>query len=193
MFRKLYDWMMEKAASDRAPHALFGVSFIESSFFPLPPDLMLIPMCIAKRAKAWSYATICTVASVLGGAFGYVIGYALFEIIGQPILSFYGYAAQFDQFAAQYNEYGAWIVFMAGLTPFPYKVITIASGVAEMNFLIFMVASVVGRGMRFFAVAGLLYYFGEPIRLFIEKYFGILTFVFFALLVGGFVAIKFLI
>lgn len=193
MFRKIYDWMMEKAASDRAPHALFGVSFIESSFFPLPPDLMLIPMCIAKRAKAWSYATICTVASVLGGAFGYVIGYALFEIIGQPILNFYGYAAQFDQFAAQYNEYGAWIVFMAGLTPFPYKVITIASGVAEMNFLIFMVASVVGRGMRFFAVAGLLYYFGEPIRLFIEKYFGILTFVFFALLVGGFVAIKFLI
>lgn len=193
MFRKLYDWMMEKAASDRAPHALFGVSFIESSFFPLPPDLMLIPMCIAKRAKAWSYATICTVASVLGGAFGYVIGYALFEIIGQPILNFYGYAAQFDQFAAQYNEYGAWIVFMAGLTPFPYKVITIASGVAEMNFLIFMVASVVGRGMRFFAVAGLLYYFGEPIRLFIEKYFGILTFVFFALLVGGFVAIKFLV
>lgn len=192
MMRRLYDWIMELAASDRAPSALFWVSFIESSFFPIPPDVMLIPMAIANRAKAWWYATIATVGSVLGGLLGYVIGYLLFDLVGKPILNLYGYTDKFQEFAAQYNEYGAWIVFMAGLTPFPYKVITIASGTTSMNVLLFVVASIAGRAGRFFAVAGLLYFFGQPIRAFIERYFGVLTVLFFVLLLGGFAAVRFL-
>jgi membrane protein YqaA with SNARE-associated domain len=192
MMRRLYDWIMELAASDRAPSALFWVSFIESSFFPIPPDVMLIPMAIANRAKAWWYATIATVGSVVGGLLGYVIGYLLFDLVGKPILNLYGYTDKFQEFAAQYNEYGAWIVFMAGLTPFPYKVITIASGTTSMNILLFVVASIAGRAGRFFAVAGLLYFFGQPIRTFIERYFGILTVLFFVLLLGGFAAVRFL-
>lgn len=193
MMRRLYDWIMLKAASDRAPHALFGVSFIESSIFPIPPDVMLIPMCLADRAKAWWFAFIATVGSVLGGVAGYLIGFFLFETVGRPLLDFYGYADKFQQFASQYNDYGAWIVFFAGLTPFPYKVITIASGTTALSPLIFIVASIAARGMRFFTVAGLLYYFGPPIRTFIERHFGLLTVVFFVLLVGGFVAIKYLV
>ncbi|MBA4130502.1 MAG: cytochrome b [Hyphomicrobium sp.] len=192
MMRSLYDWMMRQAASERAPTALFWVSFIESSVFPIPPDVMLIPMAIANRLKAWWYATIATIGSVLGGLLGYAIGYFLFDMVGQPILSFYGYGDKFQEFAAQYNEYGAWIVFMAGLTPFPFKVITIASGTTSMNIFVFLLASIVGRASRFFAVAALLYFFGQPIREFIERYFGILTVLFFVLLVGGFAAVKFL-
>jgi membrane protein YqaA with SNARE-associated domain len=192
MMRRLYDWIMELAASDRAPSALFWVSFIESSFFPIPPDVMLIPMAIANRAKAWWYATIATIGSVLGGLLGYLIGYLLFDLVGKPILNLYGYTDKFQEFAAQYNEYGAWIVFMAGLTPFPYKVITIASGTTSMNVLLFIIASIAGRAGRFFAVAGLLYFFGQPIRAFIERYFGILTVLFFVLLLGGFAAVRFL-
>lgn len=193
MMRSLYDWMMRQAASDRAPTALFWVSFIESSVFPIPPDIMLIPMAIANRMKAWWYATVATLGSVLGGLLGYAIGYFLFDLVGQPILSFYGYGDKFQEFAAQYNEYGAWIVFMAGLTPFPYKVITIASGTTGLNLAVFLIASIVARATRFFAVAALLYFFGQPIREFIERYFGILTVLFFVLLVGGFAAVKFLI
>jgi membrane protein YqaA with SNARE-associated domain len=192
MMRSLYDWMMRQAASDRAPTALFWVSFIESSVFPIPPDVMLIPMAIANRLKAWWFATIATIGSVLGGVLGYAIGYFLFDLIGQPILGFYGYGDKFGEFAAQYNEYGPWIVFMAGLTPFPFKVITIASGTVSMNIFVFVLASIIGRASRFFAVAALLYFFGQPIREFIERYFGILTVLFFVLLVGGFAAIKFL-
>ncbi len=193
MMRSLYDWMMRQAASERAPTALFWVSFIESSVFPIPPDVMLIPMAIANRLKAWWYATVATIGSVLGGLLGYAIGYFLFDLVGQPILGFYGYGEKFTEFAAQYNEYGAWIVFMAGLTPFPFKVITIASGTTSMNIFVFVLASIVGRASRFFAVAALLYYFGQPIRAFIERYFGILTVLFFVLLLGGFAAVKFLI
>jgi membrane protein YqaA with SNARE-associated domain len=190
--RGLYDWTMRLAASDRAPAGLALVSFIESSFFPIPPDLMLIPMALANRLKAFWYASIATIASVLGGLFGYAIGYFLFDTVGKPLLDLYGYGGKFQEFATQYREYGAWIVFMAGLTPFPYKVITIASGVAAMNVPIFIVASIFGRAGRFFAVAALLYFFGQPIRAFIERYFGILTVLFFLLLIGGFAAVRFL-
>ena len=191
MLRRLYDWTMELAAHRRAPWALAGVSFIESSVFPIPPDVILIPMVLAERRKAWFYATLCTVASVVGGAFGYFIGYFLFETVGEPILRFYGYQEAFQDFAARYNSWGAWIVFMAGVTPFPYKVITIASGATQLNFFIFMLASVAARGLRFFVVAGLLYWFGPPMKDFIERRLGLLFTIFVILLLGGFALVKF--
>ena len=192
MLRSLYDWTMRMAAHKKAVPSLFGVSFVESSFFPIPPDVMLIPMVLAERAKAWYFAAIATVGSVLGGVFGYLIGYFLFEAVGQPMLELYGYAEKFEKFAGQYNEYGAWIVFVFGVTPFPYKVITIASGATGLNLLVFLLASVVSRGLRFFVVAGLLYFFGPAIRDFIEKRLGLVFTVFVALLIGGFIAIKYL-
>lgn len=193
MMRRLYDWMMRKAADDRAPAALFGVSFIESSVFPIPPDVMLVPMILANRAQAWWYATIATVGSVLGGILGYAIGYYLFDTIGAPILRFYGKAESFQTFVDWFNQWGVWILVIKGMTPFPYKVLTIAAGVAGMNVFSFMAASVVARAMRFFLVAGLLFYFGEPIRDFIEKRLSLVTTVFVVLLVGGFVAARFLV
>jgi membrane protein YqaA with SNARE-associated domain len=188
----MYDRVMGAATHDRAPQALFWVSFAESSFFPIPPDVMLIPMVLAQKAKAWWFATIATLGSVIGGIFGYAIGYFVFEYIGQPILGFYGMSEAFHDFAARYNEWGAWIVFIAGVTPFPYKVITIASGATELNLAVFMMASVLARGLRFFIVAGLLYWIGQPIRGFIERRLGLVTTVFVVLLVGGFIAIKYL-
>jgi membrane protein YqaA with SNARE-associated domain len=191
MLRRLYDWTMELAAHRGAPWALAGLSFIESSVFPIPPDVMLIPMVLAERRKAWFYAGLCTLASVLGGALGYVIGYFLFETVGEPILRFYGYQEAFADFALRYNDYGAWIVFFAGVTPFPYKVITIASGATQLNFLVFMLASVAARGLRFFVVAALLYWFGPPIKDFIERRLGLLFTIFVVLLFGGFVLVKY--
>jgi membrane protein YqaA with SNARE-associated domain len=192
MIQALYDWTMRLAAHRRAPAALFAVSFAESSFFPIPPDVLLIPMILAERAKAWAYATLCTVASVLGGVAGYLIGLLLFDLVGRPLLALYGYGARFEQFAASYNEWGAWIVMMGGLTPFPYKVITIASGVTHLDIWVFLVASVLARGGRFFIVAGLLYLFGPPIRSFIEQRLGLVAAVGFVLLIGGFVVARLL-
>ncbi|MFA5951432.1 MAG: YqaA family protein [Hyphomicrobium sp.] len=191
MFRRLYDWMMASAKDKRAPHALFWVSFVESSFFPIPPDVMLVPMVLAQRVKAWTYATIATVGSVIGGAFGYAIGYFFFEQVGKPILELYGKAQSFEQFTAWFNEWGVWILIIKGMTPFPYKVLTITAGVTQMPIIEFMLASVVARAMRFFLVAGLLYFFGEPIREFIEKRLTLVTTVLVAMLVAGFVAVKF--
>lgn len=193
MIRRLYDWTMRAAAHKNAVPSLFTVSFVESSFFPIPPDVMLIPMILADRAKAWYFALVATLGSVLGGVFGYLIGYFLFDAIGQPMLELYGYADKFEKFASQYNEYGAWIVFFFGVTPFPYKVITIASGATGLNIAVFMLASVLSRGLRFFIVAALLYWFGPPIRDFIEKRLGLVFTVFVVLLFGGFIAIKYLI
>lgn len=190
MLRKLYDKTMALAAHRHATGALFTISFVESSVFPIPPDIMLIPMVLANRARAWFLAAVATIGSVLGGIAGYAIGYFLFEAVGQPLLELYGYSAKFDDFASRYNEYGAWIVFLAGVTPFPYKVITIASGVTQLNLVVFMLASIAARGLRFFMVAGLLYLFGEPIRAFIEQRLGLVTAIFFALLIGGFAALK---
>ncbi len=193
MIRRLYDWTMNAASHKRAPAALFGVSFVESSVFPIPPDVMLVPMVLAQRAKAWWFATIATLGSVIGGIAGYAIGYFLFEAVGEPILQFYGMTDAFHRFAERYNEWGAWIVFIAGVTPFPYKVITIASGATQLNIVVFMVASVLARGLRFFLVAGLLYWIGQPIREFIERRLGLVTTVFVILLIGGFVVIKYLV
>jgi membrane protein YqaA with SNARE-associated domain len=182
---------MSFAAHRNAKWALATVSFTESSFFPIPPDVMLVPMVLANRLKAWWYASVATVGSVIGGVFGYAIGYFFFEQIGQPILQFYGKSESFDQFTQWFNEWGVWILIIKGMTPFPYKVLTITAGVTHMPLLEFMVASVVARAMRFYLVAGLLYFFGEPIRDFIEKRLTLVTTVFVVLLVLGFVAIKY--
>ena len=193
MLRRIYDRTMALAAHRNATWALAAISFSESSFFPIPPDVLLIPMVLAKRAKAWFYASICTIASILGGVAGWLIGAFLFDALAEPILQFYGYADKFDDFARRYNEYGAWIVFFAGLTPFPYKVITIASGATGLSMPIFLVASILSRGLRFFVVAGLLWWFGPPIRDFIERRLGLLFTIFVILLFGGFVVARYLI
>ncbi|MGK2873931.1 MAG: YqaA family protein [Alphaproteobacteria bacterium] len=191
MFRGLYDWTMKQAAGRHAQPALAAVSFAESSFFPIPPDVMLIPMVLARPERAWWIATVCTISSVVGGILGYAIGYFLFDTVGQAVLDFYGYRSAFEDFAANYNEWGAWIVFLAGVTPFPYKVITIASGVTALNPWIFMVASLIARSLRFFGVAALLWKYGPPIREFIDKRLNVLGYSFLALLVGGFVVVRF--
>ena len=192
MLRGLYNWTMRQASGPRALWSLAVISFVESSFFPIPPDILLIPMILANRDRAWLIAGVCTVASVLGGILGYLIGALLFEAIGAPLLEFYGYLEKFTDFQAMYNEYGAWIVFGAGITPFPYKVITIASGVTGLDIVTFMIASVLARGLRFFIIAALLWKWGQPIRAFIERYLGLLTVIFFVLLVGGFALLKLL-
>lgn len=192
MLRRLYNWMMRAASDDRAPVALGTVSFIESSFFPIPPDVMLIPMVLADRKKAWYYATLATVTSVIGGMLGYAIGYYLYDAVGLPILRFYGKEHALDGFIQFVHDYGVPAVIAKGMTPIPYKVVTIAAGVAKMNLPAFIIASIIARAMRFYLVAGLLYFFGEPIRDFIEKRLTLVTTVFIVLLVGGFVAVKYL-
>ena len=193
MLRPLYDWTLRMSAHRNALWVLAAIAFIESSIFPIPPDVMIIPMVLATRERAWRIAAVCTVASVLGGLAGFGIGYFLFETIGRPLLEFYGYADKFATFQGWYHEWGAWIVAVAGTTPFPYKVITIASGVVGLNLAVFMIASVLSRGARFFLVAGLLWAFGPPIRRFLEKHLGWLTILFFVLLIGGFVLLKYLV
>ncbi|WP_417815752.1 YqaA family protein [Thalassospira alkalitolerans] len=190
MLRSLYDWTLNLAAHRHAGIALFIIAFIESSIFPIPPDVLLIPMIVAAPTRAWRFALICLVGSVLGGIAGYGIGYFLFESIGQPVLQLYGYSAKFDAFRDYYNEWGAWAVFIAGVTPFPYKVITILSGVTALDPSVFMVASVLARGLRFFIIAALIWKFGPVIRDFIEKRLGLVFTIFVVVLVGGFVAIR---
>lgn len=192
MLRPLYDWTLALAGHRHALWALAAISFIESSIFPIPPDVLLIPMVLAAPTRAWRIALVCTIASVLGGMAGYGIGLYLFEEVGRPLLEFYGYAPKFAQFKATYNEWGAWAVFIAGVTPFPYKVITILSGVTALDPGVFAVASVLARGIRFFLVAALLWKFGPPIRDFIEARLGLVFTIFCVGLVGGFIAIKYL-
>lgn len=192
MIRPLYNWTMSLAAHTNARWALAVVSFMESSIFPIPPDVLLIPMVIEQRQKAWEYALICTAASVLGAVLGYVIGMFFFEVIGQPIIEFYGKAEQFEALRESFADNGWWIVFTAGLTPFPFKVITIASGLFALNPVVFLVGCVIARGTRFYAVAALLWKYGKPVRDIIDKHLGWLTVAFCLLLVGGFYAVKFL-
>jgi membrane protein YqaA with SNARE-associated domain len=191
MLRRTYDWTMALSGKRYAEAALAGVAFAESSFFPIPPDLLLIPMVLAERAKAWRFAAVATAASVIGGLFGYLIGAVLFEQVARPILDFYGYGAKFDAFAGLYNQWGVWIVLTAGLTPFPYKVITIASGATGLNLAVFLLASLVARSARFFIVAALLYWVGPPIRAFIEKRLGLVFTALMVLLIGGFLVARY--
>ncbi len=190
MIRKAYEWMMRLAAHKGAAWALAVVAFVESSVFPLPPDALLVPMGLARVRRVWLYAAICTAASVAGGALGYAIGYFLFDTIGQAVIDFYGMGEKFHRFTAWYNDNGAAIVLFAGITPFPYKVITIASGVTGLNFAVFMAASAVARGLRFFLLAALLHWWGERARAILERYLGWITLALGVLLVGGFVALR---
>lgn len=192
MLRRLYDWMMAMARHRHAIWWLAAVSFVESSFFPIPPDIMLIPMILAQPRRAFWIATVCTVSSVAGGFLGYAIGYWLLEALGRPVLAFYGQTRNLEAFQQMFQEYGWWIIVIKGATPIPYKLITIASGAAHFPLWAFAVASVISRGMRFFLVAALLWQFGEPIRRFVEERLTLVTTAFVVLLVGGFVAVKFI-
>jgi len=189
MLRRLYDWCI--AAADK-PHALWimaMISFAESSFFPVPPDIMLIPMSLARPQKAWLYAFVCTVTSVAGGVVGYAIGALLYDSIGKWLIGLYGYGDQVATFRAAYADYGAWIIVLKGLTPIPYKVVTITSGFADYNIWLFVLFSFIARGGRFFIVAVLLTLYGDVIRAQIEKRLGFWVAVGTVLLIGGFVLV----
>ncbi len=192
MIRSLYDWVIRLAGHPRAVPALGVVSFLESSFFPIPPDVMLVPMVLARRDKAFRIALVCTVCSVLGGLLGYAIGYYFFATVGEWVVQTYGLQAGLEKFRAGFQEWGTWIILIKGLTPIPYKLVTIASGAAHFDLFTFVWASIVTRGIRFFLVAALLWKFGEPIRSFIEKRLTLLTWLFLIALVGGFVAFRYL-
>ncbi len=192
MIRRLYDWTMGLAGHRHALKALAAISFIESSVFPIPPDVLMIPMVIAQRRRAFLIATVCTLASVAGGMLGYAIGAWLFEAVGQPILTFYGKTDAAAEFAECFNQWGVLAVLIAGVTPFPYKVITITAGWTGLSLPLFILTSIIARGLRFFIVAGLLWKFGEPIRTFIEARLGLLFTVFCLLLVGSYFLVRYL-
>ena len=190
--RKLYDWTLQKSRHPKASWFLAFISFIESSFFPIPPDIILIPMIIANKLRAWTYAFICTISSVLGGVGGYIIGYFFYNSIGIVIIQYYGLDNQFNSFESYYNDLGIWIVLGAGFTPFPFKFITIASGLFGLNFYLFVFVAFLARGLRFYLLAYLLKLFGDWISNFIDKYFNLLSILFFILLFGSFILIKFI-
>lgn len=193
MLRRLYDWLLRLAAHRQALPALAIISFAESSFFPIPPDLLLIPMILARPERAFFYATVCLVASVLGGVLGYAIGYWGFETLGRPVLVFYGYGDAIAQFEQAFAEYGWWIIVLKGATPIPYKLVTIASGAASFDLFEFITASILSRGIRFYAVALLLWWFGPPVRRFVEERLGLVALAATVLLVGGFVIVRYIV
>jgi membrane protein YqaA with SNARE-associated domain len=190
MLRRLYLRTLALAGSPRAPWWLAAIAFAEASFFPIPPDALLIPMALARPDRAWRLALVCTIGSVAGGALGYFIGYAVFDQFARPLIAFYGYGPRFAAFQAMYAQYGLWIILIKGLTPIPYKIVTIASGAAHFDFAVFMAASVVTRGARFFAVAALLRFFGAPVRDFIERRLTLVTSLLAAGVIGGFLVLR---
>ena len=192
MLRSLYDWVIRLAGHPRAIPILGVISLLESSIFPIPPDVMLVPMVLANRDKAFRIALVCTVCSVLGGLLGYAIGYYFFETLGEWVVKTYGLQSGLAAFRAGFAEYGIWIILIKGLTPIPYKLVTIASGAAHFDLFTFVWASILTRGVRFFLVATLLWKFGEPIRAFIEKRLTLVTWLFLIALVGGFVVFRYL-
>ena len=192
IFRKLYDWTLNKARHKKASWFLIIVSFAESSFFPIPPDVLLIPMVLANRLRAWFYALICTLSSVSGGIIGYLIGFLFYSNVGSLIIVLYGLSNSFDNFENYYNEWGVWIVLGAGFTPFPFKFITIASGVFGLNLFLFIIVAIVARGLRFYLISSLLFIFGDKIKNLIDKYFNLLVSLFFILLIGSILFLKLL-
>ena len=189
MFQTLYRKCLDLASHKSSNFYLGLVSFIESSFFPIPPDILLIPIIIARPKNAFLIATIATFASVLGGGLGYYIGLKFYELIGSAIVAFYHAEELFKEFQVQFNQYGTIAVLIAGITPFPYKIITISSGIAELPFLQFLIYSIIARGTRFYVIALLLRLYGDKIRGFIEKHLNLVFALFVVLLVGGFVLI----
>ena len=187
MLRRIYDWCIDAAHKPYALWIMAGVAFAESSFFPVPPDVMLIPMALARPARAWLYALVCTAASVLGGILGYAIGALLYDSLGQWLINLYGLGDKVEAFRAGYAEYGAWIILLKGLTPIPYKLVTITSGFANFNIWLFIVLSVIARGGRFFVVAILLNRYGEWIRVRIERHLGFWVSLGAGVLVAGFI------
>ena len=192
MLRRIYDWTLSLSAHPQALWALAVIAFLESSVFPIPPDVLMIPMIIAAPRRAWLIAGVATASSVAGGLAGYWIGSNLFEQVGRPVLELYGKADRFDEFRDWYNQFGTWAVLIAGVTPFPFKVITILSGATALSLPVFLIATIMARGLRFFLVAALLRAFGPPIRDFIERRLGLVFTVFCIVLVGGFVVIHYL-
>jgi len=192
MLRNLYNWTITLGQTRYALWALAIIAFVESSVFPIPPDVLMIPMIIAAPRRAFLIASVATVASVLGGGFGYYIGATLYDSIGQPVLDFYGKSDKFEALKIAYNEKGIWAVLIAGITPFPYKVITILSGATGLNFWIFMATSIFARAFRFFLIALLLWKFGAPIRDFIERRLGLVFVIALTLLLAGFFVVRYL-
>lgn len=192
MLRKLYAWVLHWAETPYGSWALFLLAFSESSFFPIPPDVLLIALAVALPRKSLKYALICSVGSVLGGAFGYLIGWQFMTGIGDKIILFYGLAEKYEYIETLYKAYDAWAIGIAGFTPIPYKVFTISAGAFHINFAVFIIASVISRSARFFLVGGLIYIFGPQIQGFIDRYLNILAVAFVVLLVGGFILIKYL-
>ena len=192
MLRGLYDWVIALAGHRHALWALAAIAFIESSVFPIPPDVLMIPMIVARPSRAFLIATVATLASVTGGMLGYYIGWGLMDAVGRPVLEFYGAQGSFDDLARRFNEYGAWAVLVAGVTPFPYKVITIFSGATHLNLALFVTVSFIARSLRFFLIAALLWRFGAPMRDFIERRLGIVFTVFVVLLFGSFYFVRYL-
>jgi membrane protein YqaA with SNARE-associated domain len=193
MLRRLYEWTMANASGRHAWAALFAISFAESSFFPIAPDVMLMPMVLADRKRAFLLAAWCTLASVLGGMLGYAIGSLLYDSIGQWVISVYGYGDKIDEFRSFYAKWGAWVILVKGALPIPYKLITILSGFAGYNFGMFVILSVITRGLRFGAEAALLYRFGEPIREFIEKRLELAMLLIVGTIIAGIVMAKYVI
>jgi membrane protein YqaA with SNARE-associated domain len=192
MLRRLYDWTLALAAKPSAPYALAAVSFAESSFFPIPPDVMLVPMMLARPDRAWAYALICTISSIVGGLLGYAIGFLLYDSIGSWLFQLYGLTGGAEAFRHAYAEYGHWVILLKGLTPIPYKIVTITSGFAGYSLFWFVVLSIVTRGARFFFIALLMTRFGPAIKSLIDRHFNLVAALAIAALVGGFVAFGYL-
>lgn len=192
MLRKLYDWVLHWAETPYGVPALFALAFAESSFFPIPPDVLLIALALGMPERSLRFAMVCTVGSVIGGMAGFLIGRVFFDYIGVPILQFYGAMDTFEMVRAMFLRYDIWFILVAGFTPVPYKVFTIAAGAFSMNFVPFVLASAVSRGARFFVVGTLIWKFGRPIKGFIDRYFNLLSVVFFVLLALGFVVLKYI-
>jgi len=193
MLRRLYNWVLGWSKTPYASWALFILAFCESSFFPIPPDVLLIAMCIAVPQKSFRYVAICSAGSVLGGCFGYFLGWQLMGLVGDPIISFYGLSKEMGHIRDLYHQYDAWAVGIAGFTPIPYKLFTIAAGAFEVNFTVFLLASIISRTLRFVLIGALIYFFGARIQRFLDKYFNWAVTIFTIFLVGGFVLIKYVI
>jgi len=192
MFRKLYDWTLRMAGHRHAVRYMGAVSFAESSFFPIPPDVMVVPMVLARRDQAYWIATVCTVTSVLGGMFGYAIGYFLYDSLGQMLIRLYGMQEGLEEFRHWFATYGAAIILLKGFTPIPFKLVTIASGFAAFNFPLFLLCALITRGARFFLLAWLLKRWGEPVQAFIEKRLTLVSWLFLIVLIGGFALVALL-